>query len=173
MRKEPSADIIHAKTKRAEKGRCRAQLAVVRVLPTAAAALAAGLGAGRLGLEAELRAERHDPLMLEQLDGAGALVGVAVEALHQEVDALLAELVAPGELRRVALRDVVHDRPLVVHGRPGPAARGHLEDHAAERPDVHGAVAARAAAFDDFGRHVHGCAGHGALFLAARGVVHG
>jgi hypothetical protein len=58
---------------------------------------------------------------------------------------------------------VVHDGPFVVHGRPGTAAGGHFEDYAAERPYVDGAVAACGPAADDFGGHVHGRAGHGAL----------
>lgn len=149
----------------------RAGLAVVGVLPTAASALAPCLGAGRLRLKTELRAQRHDPFVLEQFHGAGALVRIAVEALHQEIDALLAELVACRELRRVALSNVVHDGPFVVHGCPWAATSCHFENHAAQRPDIDGPVSSGAATFDDFGRHVHGRACHGALLLAARGVV--
>lgn len=104
----------------------RGRLPVRRVLPAAAPAVAARVCGRGLGLEAELGAQRHDPLVLEQLDGGGALVGIAIEAFDEEVDALLAELVAGGELRRVALRDVVHDGPFVVHRGPGAAASGHF-----------------------------------------------
>jgi hypothetical protein len=52
--------------------------------------------------------------MLEQLYCRGAFGRVALEALLQEVDALVTELVPRGELRRVALGDVVHDSPFVV-----------------------------------------------------------
>lgn len=149
------------------------RLAVVGVLPTAASALATRLRARRLRLETELRAQRHDPFVLEQFNGAGTLVRIAVKALHQKVDALVAELVARGKLWRISLRDMVHDGPFVVHGRPRATTGRHFEDHAAQRPDVDGAVAACAAAFDDFGGHVHWCAGHGALLAAARGVVNG
>tara|TARA_R110002003_G_scaffold106_17_gene8859 strand:+ start:1742 stop:2167 length:426 start_codon:yes stop_codon:yes gene_type:complete len=111
--------------------------------------------------------------VLEQFDGGGALGGVALEALFQKVDALVAELLAAGQLGRVALGNVVHDGPFVVHGRPGPAAGCHFKDDAAEGPDVDGAVAARGATADDFGGHVHGRAGHGALATLARGRVFG
>jgi len=66
-------------------------------------------------------------------------------------------------LRRVALRDVIHNRPLIVQGRPRAAASAHFEDDAAERPDVDSALAAFVLAFDDFGGHVHRGAGHGFL----------
>jgi len=67
-------------------------------------------------------------------------------------------------LRWVSLRDVVHDRPLIVQGRPGAAAGAHFQDDAAKRPDVDGTLAAFVLAFDNFGGHIHGGAGHGFLF---------
>lgn len=99
--------------------------------------------------------------MLQQLRGRGALLRVAIKAPFQKIDAGLAELLRGRELRRVALRNVVHDGPFVVEGGPGPAAGRHLEDDAAEGPDVDGAGAPGVLAFDDFGRHVHWGAGHG------------
>lgn len=153
-------------------GREPRRLAVVGVLPTTASALTARLCARCLRLEAELCAQRHDPLVLEEFNGAGALVWIAVKALHQEVNALLAKLVAGGELWRISLRNVVHDGPLVVHGSPRAAAGCHFENHAAQGPDIDSAVATGAATLDDFGRHVHRGAGHGTLFAAARGIVH-
>lgn len=92
---------------------------------------------------------------------------IPLEAPFQKVDAAVAQLVARRQLRLVALRNVVHDGPLVVQGRPRSAACRHLKDHAAERPDVDDAGAAGACvAADDFGRHVHGRSLHG-FFLAA------
>jgi hypothetical protein len=111
--------------------------------------------------------ERHDPFVLEQFSRADTLDGVAFEAAFQEIDACVAELVVAGKLRRVALSNVVHDGPFIVHGRPGAAACGHFENHAAEGPDINGAVTTGRSASDDFGRHVHGRAGHGALAALA------
>lgn len=99
--------------------------------------------------------------MLQQFDSRRPLPRVPQEAPIQKVDAASAELIGVGQLRRVALRDVEHDGPLVVEGGPGAAARGHLEDDAAEGPDVDGAGAAGVLALDDLGGHVHGRAGHG------------
>jgi hypothetical protein len=146
-------------------------VSIRRVVPTALRrdlATAARFGAGRLGLETELGAERHDPFVLEEFDSADALSGIALEAFLQEVDTGLAELVARGELRWVALGDVVHDGPFVVHRCPGAAAGRHFEDHAAERPYVDGAVAARGAAADNLGGHVHWGSGHGTLTALTR-----
>lgn len=109
--------------------------------------------------------------MLEQLDGGVALLGVAGEAAQEEVEALGAELVGRGKLRRVALGDVVHDGPLVVEVGPGPAARRHLEDDAPERPDVDGPEVARVLALDHLGRHVHGRARHRLVGLGAGQVL--
>ena len=86
-------------------------------------------GRGRFN---DLAADAHHPLMLQQLHGAGAVPGVAHKAARQEIDALGTELVGAGELRRVALRDVVHDGPLVVEVGPRPATRHHLKNDAAE-----------------------------------------
>lgn len=106
--------------------------------------------------------------MLEEFDGADALGGIALEAFLEEVDAGLAQLVARGELRWVALRDVVHYGPFVVHGCPGTATGCHFENHAAERPYVDGAMATGGAAADHFGGHVHWGSGHGALAALTR-----
>jgi hypothetical protein len=108
--------------------------------------------------------------VLQQLNGRYASRGIALKALDQKVNTRLAELLRRRELRRIPLGDVVHDGPLVVHRRPGTAPRCHFQDHAAERPDVDGAVAARGAAADDFGGHVHRGAGHGVLAAALASV---
>ncbi len=105
----------------------------------------------------------RNPLTLQQLDRTRPHPRIALKAPFQKVNPLLAQLLPAGQLRRIALRNVVHDGPLVVEGRPGPAASAHFEDDAAERPDVDGTQAAFVAAFDDFGGHVHGGAGHGFL----------
>lgn len=109
--------------------------------------------------------------MLQQLDRRRSLPRIPQEALIQKVDAASAELVRVRQLRRVALGDVEHDGPLVVEGGPGAAAGGHLEDDAAEGPDVDGAGAAGVLALDDFGGHVHGCAGHGFVGFGEDGAV--
>lgn len=74
----------------------KGNLVVGRVLPTTMrSSSAAGIGlAWSSGLKAELSTERHDPFMLEQLDCAGSLVWIAVEAFLQKVDTRFAELVA-------------------------------------------------------------------------------
>ena len=80
-------------------------------------------------LKTKLGAQRHDPLVLKQFNGAGTLVRIAVEAFHQEIDALLTELVAGGKLWRIALRYVVHDGPLVIHGCPWATTCCHFENN--------------------------------------------
>lgn len=115
--------------------------------------------------------DRHDPLVAEQVDGLGPLLGIAHEAALQEVDALRAELVRRRQGRWVALRDVVHDGPLVVQVGPRSSPGGHLEDDAAERPDVHGTKVAWVLALDDFGRHVHGRSRHGLVGLGAGEII--
>jgi len=74
----------------------RRKLVVGRVLPTTVrSSSTAGIGiAWSRRLKAELSTECHDPFMLEQLDCAGSLVRIAVEAFLQEVNARLTELVA-------------------------------------------------------------------------------
>lgn len=105
--------------------------------------------------------------MLQQFRRSRTSHRIPLEALFQKVDPALTQLVPRWELRLIALRNIVHDGPFVVQASPGSAACGHLEDHAAERPDVDGAGAAGArVASNDFGRHVHGCSLHG-LFLPA------
>lgn len=135
-------------------------LAVVGVLPTATPALTTRICVWRLRLKAELSTQRHDPLMLEQLYGTSTLVRIAVEAFHQEVNALLAKLVTGGKLGRISLGDVVHNGPLVVHRCPWAAACCHLENDATKRPDIHSAMAASTASLDNLGGHVHRCTGH-------------
>jgi hypothetical protein len=105
--------------------------------------------------------------MLQQLRRRYTLHGITLETALQEIDARVAELIGAGELWRVALRNVVHDGPFVVHGGPWSATSCHFEDNAAERPHVDGAVAARGTATNHFGGHVHGRAGHGALATLA------
>lgn len=116
---------------------------------------------------------RHNPVTLQQLRRARPPLGIAVEAAFQKLDALGTQLVLTRQLRRVALSDIIHDRPFIIQARPGPAAGAHFQDDAAEGPDVDGAVAAFVLALDDFGGHVHGGAGHGFLFArdAARAGV--
>jgi len=113
-----------------------------------------------------LLSDLHDPLTLQQLGRARPPPRILLETPPQEVNTLGTELVSAGQLRRVALRNIVHDRPLVVQGCPGPPPGRHLKDHAAEGPDVDGALASLVGTFDDFGGHVHGGAGHG--FLLSR-----
>ena len=59
--------------------------------------------------------------------------------------------------------DVIHNRPFVVQAGPGTPSGAHFQNHAAERPDVDGALTAFAGSFDHFGGHVHGRACHGLL----------
>lgn len=59
-------------------------------------------------------ADGHDPVMLQQFHGSSSLLGVAVKAALEEVNAFWAELIWRRELWGIALGDVVHDRPLVV-----------------------------------------------------------
>ena len=109
--------------------------------------------------------------MLQQLHSRRSLVRIAVEALLEEVDTGVAELIFRWQLWWVTLGDVVHDCPLVVHGRPRSATSSHLENDTAERPDINRAVTAGTAATDYFGRHVHRCSGHGALAALTCGVI--
>lgn len=106
-----------------------------------------------------------DPFTLQQFRRARPPLRIALKAPFQKLEALLAQLLSTGQLRRIALRNVVHDSPLVVETGPGAAAGAHFEDDTAEGPDVDGAETAFVAAFDDFGGHVHGGAGHGLLLL--------
>lgn len=107
----------------------------------------------------------HYPLVLQQLDGRRSLLRISRKAPHQEVDALRAELLRRRQLRRVALRNVVHDGPFVVQVGPRPPARRHLEDDAAQRPNVHRPGLTGVLALDHLGRHVHGRARHGLVGL--------
>lgn len=121
-----------------------------------------------------LLADCHDPIALQQLRRARPPLWIPLEAPSQEFDALLTQLIFTRQLRRVALSDVVHDGPLVVEGSPGAAPRAHLENDAAERPDVDGAVAAFVETLDHFGGHVHRGTRHGFLFprhAAGAGVL--
>ena len=113
----------------------------------------------------DLRLDDLDPLVLEELRRRRALLGVAREALLQEVHPLRAQLVRRRQLWRVALRDVVHDGPFVVEGRPRPPARCHLQDHAPERPDVDRPGLPWVVAPDELGGHVHRRARHGLVRL--------
>lgn len=68
----------------------------------------------RSRLNTDLVPNRHDPLMLQQLDGRRPLPRIPQEAFIQEIDAASTELVRVRQLRRIALGDVEHDGPLVV-----------------------------------------------------------
>lgn len=148
-------------------------LVVGRVLPTTTRRVAPTALAitRRLRLKTQLRPERHDPLMLEQFDRTSTFVRIALEAFLQKVDALLAQLIPCGQLRRIALSNVVHDSPLVVHGGPGATTSSHFKNHAAERPDIHSAETASAASTDYLRGHVHRGTSHGALTALTRRVV--
>ena len=87
--------------------------------------------ARRARVQRDLFLDEQDPVMLQQFGGGAATFGVAVEAALEEVEPELAELLSRWQLRRLALRDVVHDGPLVVEVRPRSAAADHLEDDAA------------------------------------------
>ena len=144
-----------------------AVLSRARGAAAALAALAREAAAGDGAIpraDDDLLSDLHDPRALQQLGRTRAAAGILLKASPQELDALGTELIPAGQLRWVPLGDVVHDRPLVVQARPRAAAGCHLEDHAPERPDVDGALAAFVGAFDDLGGHVHGRAGHGFLF---------
>ena len=105
-----------------------------------------------------------NPFALQQLRRTGPPLRIALEASLQELYALLTQLLSTRQLRRVALGDIVHDGPLIVEARPGTPPGAHLEDHAAEGPDVYRTETAFVGAFDDFRGHVHWSAGHGLLF---------
>jgi hypothetical protein len=111
--------------------------------------------------------------MLQQLHRTRSFTRIPLEALLQKVNARITQLLLGRQLRRIALSNMVHDRPLVVHGCPGPSTSGHFEDNAAERPHIDGAVAACRPAADYFRGHVHGGSGHGALAALTGGVVFG
>lgn len=76
---------------------------------------------------------------------------------------MFTELIPAGKLGRIALGDVVHDRPLVIEAGPRSPPSGHFENDTAERPDINGAMAASIRASDDLWGHVHWRSGHGAL----------
>ena len=110
-----------------------------------------------------------DPIALQQLHRTSPPLRISLKTAFQKFHALLAQLVPARQLRGIALRDVVHDCPFVVEAGPGAAAGAHFKDDAAEGPDVDGAEATFVAAFDYFGGHVHGGAGHGFLLLGGFG----
>lgn len=95
--------------------------------------------------------DRHDPFTLQQLRRTRSPLRISIKAPLQELDPLGTQLVFARQLRRVALRDVVHDGPLVVETGPRSTAGAHLEYDAAERPHVDGAVTAFVVPFDHFG----------------------
>lgn len=108
----------------------------------------------------DLIADGHDPLMLEELDGARPFPGVPSKASLEEIDTLRAQLVRARQLGRVALSNVVHNSPFVVKIRPRSATGCHLENDAAQRPHIDSPGAAWVFALDHFGRHVHWCTCH-------------
>lgn len=124
----------------------------------------------RLAPNNDLLPDLHNPLTLQQLRRARPPPRILLETSLQELMALGAQLIFRRQLWRVALRNIIHNRPFVVQGRPRAAAGAHLEDDAAERPDVDGALAAFILAFDDFGGHVHRGAGHGFLLAGDPGA---
>lgn len=111
----------------------------------------------------DLFSDCADPVTLQQLGSTRSSLRVALEASPEKLYALLTQLLSAGQLRWVALGNVVHDGPLVVEARPGAAAGAHLKDHAAKRPDIYRTETAFIGAFDDFRGHVHWSAGHGLL----------
>lgn len=118
-----------------------------------------------------LIANRHDPLMLQQFRRRRPLPRIPDKAFLEEINPTGAQLLRTRQLWRIALRDVVHDGPFIVETCPRPPASRHLEDDTAERPYVNGAGTAGSLAFDDFGGHVHGRAGHGFVaFGEGRGI---
>ena len=111
----------------------------------------------------DLLPDGADPVTLQQLRRTGPSLRIALEASLQEIDALLTQLLSAGQLRRVALGDVVHDGPFIVEACPWTAAGAHLKDNATEGPNVDRTETAFVGAFDDLRRHVHWGAGHGLL----------
>ena len=111
----------------------------------------------------DLLPDGADPFTLQQLGRTGPPLRIALETSLQKFDALLTQLLSAGQLRRVALGDVVHNGPLIVETCPGTAAGAHLKNDATEGPDVYRTETAFVGAFDDFRRHVHWSAGHGLL----------
>lgn len=105
-----------------------------------------------------------NPVALQKLGSTRPPLWVALEASLEEFYTLLAQLLSARQLRRISLGNVIHDGPLVVEARPRTPASAHLEDHAAEGPDVYRTETAFVGAFDDFRGHVHWSAGHGLLF---------
>lgn len=110
-----------------------------------------------------------DPFTLQQLRGTRSPLRIPIEAPLQKINALSTQLLSAWQLRWVALRDVVHDGPLIVQTCPWATTGAHFKDDAAEGPDVDGAEAAFVAAFDDFRGHVHRRTGHGLLLLRGFG----
>lgn len=110
--------------------------------------------------------------MLQQVHSRRALGGIPDETASQEIDTLRAELILAGQLRRVALGNVIHDGPLVVQVRPWSSAGCHLEDDTAERPDINRSEVTGILTLDHFGRHVHGRACHRLVGLGAGEVLY-
>lgn len=111
--------------------------------------------------------------MLQQLCRTRSHTGVPRKTSLQEIYSCLAQLVSRRELWRIALRNVVHDGPLVVKACPGPATCRHLENHAAERPDVNSTEPSAGMALDNFRRHIHRRTGHGVLATLTRATTVG
>ncbi len=93
---------------------------------------------------------RQDPFVLQKLHGGRSVLRILHEATLQEVDPLGAELIRRRKLGWVALRDVIHNGPFVIQVGPRSSARGHFEDDASQRPNVHGAKVSRILALNDF-----------------------
>lgn len=85
----------------------------------------------------DLFPDSADPFTLQQLRRAGSSFRIAFEASPQEIYALLTQLLSAGQLRRVALSNIVHDGPFIIEARPGTAAGAHFENYAPEGPDVY------------------------------------
>lgn len=80
-----------------------------------------------------------DPLALQQLGSTCSPLRIPIKAPFQEVNAFFAQLLSTWQLGWIALRDVIHDGPLVVETGPGPPPSAHLEDDAPKGPDIDGA----------------------------------
>lgn len=110
--------------------------------------------------------------MLQQFHGGRALARVPNKTPLQEIHSLRTELIRCRQEWWIPLCDVVHDCPLVVEVSPRAAARRHLKDDAAQRPNVDRSEMSGVFAFDHFGRHVHGRTSHGLIRLGAGKVLY-
>lgn len=100
---------VEKESRRRERSQVCGALATIGRAATAAVFAARGGG-----FHDDLLADGNDPFVLQEFGGGRAATGIAFEAAAHEVDAQVAELVTGWKHWLLALRDVVHDRPLVV-----------------------------------------------------------